>query len=297
MSRRAPSRLHADRDDGGPPDHRHRDHAGRAADRGRLRLARGAARGAADRRHHGPLPRARRWRGRRRRSWSSTPTATASPRPTGAAGRCSPIARSSSASRAAPTSATARVQILFFPNGSTSGADVVVASRRDRTRNRLRIRLDPLIGRGRRGGRRVMTRAVARARLHAARDRRRARHPRHRHGGLPADLQRQPAAAGPRVAPEPRGAGTRAPAWTRCSSSRPKSARRLRGRTAAEGFRTRVAASAHAGAGGRRRAGRRASTSRRAACATSRSTWPGRTASGAKTYTLQEHAGGAPRRR
>jgi general secretion pathway protein H len=38
-------------------------------------------------------------------------------------------------------------QILFFPNGSTSGADVVVASRRDRTSNRLRIRLDPLIGR------------------------------------------------------------------------------------------------------------------------------------------------------
>jgi Tfp pilus assembly protein FimT len=37
-------------------------------------------------------------------------------------------------------------QILFFPNGSTSGADIVVASRRDRTRNRLRISLDPLIG-------------------------------------------------------------------------------------------------------------------------------------------------------
>jgi general secretion pathway protein H len=37
-------------------------------------------------------------------------------------------------------------QILFFPNGSTSGADVVVASRRDRT-NRIRITLDPLIGR------------------------------------------------------------------------------------------------------------------------------------------------------
>jgi general secretion pathway protein H len=38
------------------------------------------------------------------------------------------------------------VQILFYPNGSTSGADVVVASRRDRTRNRLRITLDPLVG-------------------------------------------------------------------------------------------------------------------------------------------------------
>ncbi len=38
------------------------------------------------------------------------------------------------------------VQVLFYPNGSTSGADVVVASRRDRTRNRLRITLDPLVG-------------------------------------------------------------------------------------------------------------------------------------------------------
>lgn len=38
-------------------------------------------------------------------------------------------------------------QILCFPNGSTSGADVVIASRRDRASNRLRIRLDPLIGR------------------------------------------------------------------------------------------------------------------------------------------------------
>ena len=37
-------------------------------------------------------------------------------------------------------------QILFYPNGSTSGADVVVASRRDRSSNRLRISLDPLIG-------------------------------------------------------------------------------------------------------------------------------------------------------
>jgi general secretion pathway protein H len=38
------------------------------------------------------------------------------------------------------------VQVLFYPNGSTSGADVVVASRRDRTRNRLRVTLDPLVG-------------------------------------------------------------------------------------------------------------------------------------------------------
>lgn len=38
------------------------------------------------------------------------------------------------------------VQILFFPNGSTSGADIVVASRNDRTRNRLHISLDPLVG-------------------------------------------------------------------------------------------------------------------------------------------------------
>lgn len=38
------------------------------------------------------------------------------------------------------------VQILFFPNGSTSGADVVVAGRRDRREHRLRIVLDPLLG-------------------------------------------------------------------------------------------------------------------------------------------------------
>lgn len=39
------------------------------------------------------------------------------------------------------------VQVLFFPNGSTSGAEVVLASRRDRFQNRLRVLLDPLIGR------------------------------------------------------------------------------------------------------------------------------------------------------
>ncbi len=38
------------------------------------------------------------------------------------------------------------VQLLFFPNGSSSGADVVVSSRKDRTRNRLRITMDPLVG-------------------------------------------------------------------------------------------------------------------------------------------------------
>ncbi len=38
------------------------------------------------------------------------------------------------------------VQIFFFPNGSTSGGSVVIASRRDRTRNRLHVLLDPLVG-------------------------------------------------------------------------------------------------------------------------------------------------------
>ena len=38
------------------------------------------------------------------------------------------------------------VQILFFPNGSTSGAEVVVASRRDRREHRLKVGLDPLLG-------------------------------------------------------------------------------------------------------------------------------------------------------
>ena len=38
------------------------------------------------------------------------------------------------------------VQILFFPNGSTSGVEVVLASRRDRFQNRLRVALDPLLG-------------------------------------------------------------------------------------------------------------------------------------------------------
>lgn len=38
------------------------------------------------------------------------------------------------------------VQILFFPNGSSSGAEVVLANRRDRTRSRLAVSLDPLLG-------------------------------------------------------------------------------------------------------------------------------------------------------
>ena len=38
------------------------------------------------------------------------------------------------------------VQILFFPNGSTSGAEVIVAGRRDRSEHRLSVVLDPLLG-------------------------------------------------------------------------------------------------------------------------------------------------------
>jgi len=38
------------------------------------------------------------------------------------------------------------VQILFFPNGSTSGAEVILAGRRDRREHRLRVGLDPLLG-------------------------------------------------------------------------------------------------------------------------------------------------------
>jgi general secretion pathway protein H len=38
------------------------------------------------------------------------------------------------------------VQVLFYPNGSTSGAEVVLASRRDPSQNRLRVQLDPLLG-------------------------------------------------------------------------------------------------------------------------------------------------------
>jgi general secretion pathway protein H len=39
-----------------------------------------------------------------------------------------------------------RVQILFYPNGSSSGAEITIASRGDRSRNRLRVSLDPLVG-------------------------------------------------------------------------------------------------------------------------------------------------------
>jgi general secretion pathway protein H len=38
------------------------------------------------------------------------------------------------------------VQILFFPNGSTSGAEVIIAGRRDRREHRLSVVLDPLLG-------------------------------------------------------------------------------------------------------------------------------------------------------
>jgi general secretion pathway protein H len=36
--------------------------------------------------------------------------------------------------------------VRFFPNGSTTGAQVVLANRGDRTRNRLLVSLDPLLG-------------------------------------------------------------------------------------------------------------------------------------------------------
>ena len=36
--------------------------------------------------------------------------------------------------------------IRFFPNGSNTGAALVLASSRDRTRNRLLVNLDPLLG-------------------------------------------------------------------------------------------------------------------------------------------------------
>jgi len=38
------------------------------------------------------------------------------------------------------------IELLFYANGSTSGADIVVSSRRDRFANRLRLILDPLVG-------------------------------------------------------------------------------------------------------------------------------------------------------
>ena len=38
------------------------------------------------------------------------------------------------------------VDILFYANGATSGADMIIASRRDRASNRIRLQLDPLVG-------------------------------------------------------------------------------------------------------------------------------------------------------
>ena len=38
------------------------------------------------------------------------------------------------------------VDILFYANGATSGADMIIASRRDRASNRIRLLLDPLVG-------------------------------------------------------------------------------------------------------------------------------------------------------
>jgi len=38
------------------------------------------------------------------------------------------------------------VDIVFYANGATSGADIVIASRRDRSSNRIRLLLDPLVG-------------------------------------------------------------------------------------------------------------------------------------------------------
>ena len=38
------------------------------------------------------------------------------------------------------------VQILFYPNGSTSGAEVIVAGRQNRRELRLSVALDPLLG-------------------------------------------------------------------------------------------------------------------------------------------------------
>jgi general secretion pathway protein H len=36
--------------------------------------------------------------------------------------------------------------VAFFPNGSTSGAEILIVSRQDRSRNRMRLVLDPLVG-------------------------------------------------------------------------------------------------------------------------------------------------------
>jgi len=38
------------------------------------------------------------------------------------------------------------IDIVFYANGSTSGADLIIASRRDRSSNRIHLMLDALIG-------------------------------------------------------------------------------------------------------------------------------------------------------
>jgi len=48
--------------------------------------------------------------------------------------------------RAGAVSGDHVAHIFFFPNGSTSGAEVVVAGRDNRNDHRLRIYLDPLLG-------------------------------------------------------------------------------------------------------------------------------------------------------
>lgn len=47
---------------------------------------------------------------------------------------------------AAPEVERGRFLVRFFPNGSNSGAAVVLTSSADHTRNRLRLALDPLVG-------------------------------------------------------------------------------------------------------------------------------------------------------
>ncbi len=44
------------------------------------------------------------------------------------------------------TAADHVAQVVFYPNGATTGGDVLVTSRRDRAKNRILIHLDPLIG-------------------------------------------------------------------------------------------------------------------------------------------------------
>ena len=48
--------------------------------------------------------------------------------------------------RAGAVSGDHVAHIFFFPNGSTSGAEVVIAGRDNRNDHRLRIHLDPLLG-------------------------------------------------------------------------------------------------------------------------------------------------------